>query len=71
MRLPALPLRLVLPGSDDIIAAAQLKSRYRLAYADAFAVALAQREGAALLTGDPELQGIEEGLSIEWLGAEF
>jgi predicted nucleic acid-binding protein len=70
LRLPALPLRLVLPCEDDIISAARLKSRQRLAYADAFAVVLAQREGGALVTGDPELRRLEEGIAIEWLGSD-
>lgn len=40
-RLPSLPVRLVLPGEVDIIAAAKLKSTRRISYADGFAAALA------------------------------
>jgi predicted nucleic acid-binding protein len=43
-RLPSLPIRLVVPQEEDIIAAARLKATRRLAYADAFAAALTQRE---------------------------
>jgi predicted nucleic acid-binding protein len=53
-RLPSLPIRIVLPDETDIIAAARLKGSRRLGYADAFAVALALREGATVITGDPD-----------------
>jgi hypothetical protein len=33
-----------------------------------FAAALAQRESAALITGDPELKRMSDVLSIEWIG---
>ena len=49
-RLPSLPIRLVRPSEEDIIAAAKLKSTRRISYADGFAAALAQSEGAALVT---------------------
>ena len=42
-RLPSLPIRLVLPEEEDIIAAARLKSAHRLSYADAFAAALPRK----------------------------
>lgn len=51
-RLPSLPIRLVLPNAEDVLAAAKLKARRRISYADGFAAALAQREEAALVTGD-------------------
>lgn len=67
-RLPSLPIRLVLPGEKDIIAAAKLKSTRRISYADGFAVALAQREDAALVTGDPELRAMAAVVRVEWMG---
>jgi ribonuclease VapC len=48
-------LRLHLPDTHDIKSAAELKARYRISYADAFAVALAQRLDASVATGDPEI----------------
>ncbi len=54
-RLPALPIRLVLPDEEAVIEAARLKSTRRLSYADSFAAALARQEKAVLVTGDPEL----------------
>jgi len=67
-RLPSLPLRLVLPDEEAVIEAAKLKSARRLSYADAFAAALALRENAVLVTGDPELRGMRDKIRVEWLG---
>jgi predicted nucleic acid-binding protein len=69
-RLPSLPIRLVLPEEEDIIAAAKLKSAYRLSYADAFAAALALKETAALITGDPEFRGLAKLFTVEWIGPQ-
>ncbi len=65
-QLPALPVTLVTPDENAIWAAAELKSRYNLSYADAFAAALALSRNADLLTGDQEFQAVE-GLRIAWL----
>jgi predicted nucleic acid-binding protein len=61
---------LVLPREEDIIAAAKLKSTRRISYADGFAAALAQGEGAALVTGDPELQAMSDVVRVEWIGPD-
>jgi predicted nucleic acid-binding protein len=49
------------------IAGAELKSRYRMAYADCIAAALALRLGATVMTGDPEFEQVEGVVEIEWL----
>src|SRR5689334_11483371 len=49
-----LPIILHLPTEERIWAAAHLKAKYPLSYADAFAAALAQELGAVLVTGDSE-----------------
>jgi predicted nucleic acid-binding protein len=67
-RLPSLPLRLLLPDNQAILAAARMKSTAKLSYADAFAAVLSQALGATLLTGDPELGQMRDILSIEWIG---
>jgi ribonuclease VapC len=67
-RLPSLPLRLELPDRELVIEAARLKAARRLSYADSFAAALARRENAVLVTGDPELHDLHDILAIEWLG---
>jgi len=68
-RLPSLPIRLVLPEEEDIVAAARLKSAHRLSYADAFAAALAMKENAAVITGDPEIRDLANVLTVEWIGS--
>ncbi len=47
--------------------AANIKANYPLAYADAFAAALAVQEQAILVTGDPEFKTLENMLPIFWL----
>jgi predicted nucleic acid-binding protein len=50
-----------------VLAAARVKASHRLSYADAFCVATAQRHGAPLYTGDPEivaLPGIVEVVDL-------
>ena len=71
-RLPSLPIRLVLPDEEDIVEAAKIKSKFRLSYSDAFAIALALKENAAVITGDPEIPDmaaqVAGRLKIEWIG---
>ena len=49
------------------LAAAHLKARYRMSYADCLAAALAQRLDAAVVTGDPDFRQVEHLVAIEWL----
>ena len=44
-----------LPDENDIMTASDLKARFAISYADAFAAALSIRMEAPLITGDPEL----------------
>lgn len=44
-----------LPDEALVLEASSIKADYPLAYADAFAAALAMTSGAELWTGDPEL----------------
>lgn len=48
-------------------AAAQLKSRHRMSYADCYAAALAKEEKAELVTGDGEFKQVEGDVKIRWL----
>lgn len=57
---------------DDVdrsldLAAAMVKGFHPLAFADCLVVALAQRLGASVLTGDPEFEQVEALVSIQWL----
>jgi ribonuclease VapC len=47
--------------------AAHIKADHAIAYADAFAAALAQQYAAELVTGDPEFKLLEGVLDIHWL----
>jgi predicted nucleic acid-binding protein len=49
------------------LAAAHIKAEHPLAYADAFAAALAMAEEATLVTGDPEFKPLEKSLLIQWI----
>ena len=62
-----LPVTIEVPSAEDIWAAAVLKSLYPIAYADAFAAALAEKHSCPLVTGDPELRCIH-GLALDWIG---
>ena len=50
-----------------VLAAAHLKARYPISYADAFAAALAEELHAPVLTGDPEFKAVEGMLQVLWL----
>ena len=68
---PSLPVTTVVPDRNMILAAARWKGLHKLSYADAFAVEMAVRLKATLVSGDPELQRLERVgvLELEWLGA--
>ena len=50
-----------------ILDAAHIKAGHAISYADAFVAALAAREHASILTGDPEFKTVESLVSVEWL----
>jgi ribonuclease VapC len=51
----------------DVLEAARIKARLPISYADAFAVATAQRERAVIVTGDPEFRKVEHLVTVKWL----
>ena len=51
-----LPIKIILPDSDLIWHASEIKAEYPMSYADCFAVATALKFNAAILTGDPEFK---------------
>lgn len=61
-----LPVTIEVPAMDDIWDAAILKSRFPIAYADAFAAALAFKHRCPLVTGDPEFRRVR-GLELDWI----
>jgi len=66
--LPSLPITVLENSVEDVIAAARIKAKQALSFADCFAAATAIREGAPLMTGDPEFKKLGKALDIDWLG---
>jgi ribonuclease VapC len=68
--LRAMPLE-VWPVSEELVMkAAELKARFPISYADAFAAATAIAASAPLVTGDREFRRLERAglLKLEWAG---
>jgi ribonuclease VapC len=61
------PMRLVEADQPLTREAARFKARFRIAYADCFAAALAKRHKATVLTGDPEFRQVEKEVKVLWL----
>jgi predicted nucleic acid-binding protein len=51
----------------DILAAAENKMNFAMSYADAFAIALTQSLNATIVTGDPEIIGLDDAIRVEKL----
>lgn len=49
---------------DLVVDAARVKARHTLSYADAFAVALAERVRLPLITGDPEILALDRDVEV-------
>ena len=62
-----LPVEVVAADRERAFAAAHIKAHHRMSFADAFAVALAQEKGAAVVTGDPEFGQVESLVAVHWL----
>ena len=65
--LEATALQIVPVERKLALMAAHIKAEHAIAYADAFAAALAQHTGATLVTGDPEFELMKDLLDIRWL----
>ncbi|MDQ1317765.1 MAG: uncharacterized protein QG588_1418 [Candidatus Poribacteria bacterium] len=61
------PIKLVGVSKSLALIVAKLKGKYRISYADAFAVATAITNECPILTGDPEFQRVSTLVDIEWL----
>jgi predicted nucleic acid-binding protein len=62
-----LPLIFVEVDRGLALSAAHIKANFPLAYADAFAIALAQHKNAYVVTGDREFEQVESLITVEWL----
>lgn len=65
--LPGLPISVLDNSFDNVIAAARLKAKHALSFADCFAAATAIREIAVLVTGDPEFRKLGKAVTVEWI----
>ena len=61
------PIRLIPADRAMTHEAAKLKGRFRIAYADCFAAALALEMNAPLVTGDPDFRKMEEKVAMKWI----
>ncbi|MFZ4858400.1 MAG: type II toxin-antitoxin system VapC family toxin [Desulfuromonadaceae bacterium] len=58
----------ILPATNDLVfRAAELKARFAMSYADAFAVASSIEHKATLVTGDQEIRQAEHLVKILWI----
>lgn len=62
------PITLLTVGEESTLLAGDIKARFRIAYADAFAAAATIINQGIMITGDPEFKQLEnEVLKIKWL----
>jgi len=59
-----LPLMVVSASDEAVFGAVNLKMRHAISYADAFAAATAEQQGAVLVTGDPELVQLARDVNL-------
>lgn len=62
-----LPVDLAEASKERVIAAAQIKAKHPLSYADAFATAAAMEFSATIVTGDPEFKTMEPYIPVLWI----
>ncbi len=65
--LPNLPITHEGNTFQDVLEAARIKAQYPVSYADCFAIQTAMKEGASVVTGDPDFKKVEELIEIDWL----
>ena len=68
-RIDELPIEIIDTDRALTLAAAHLKAKFPIAYADCFGAALAFIKNAPLVTGDPEFRKVASvpALQVEWL----
>jgi len=65
--LESLPIKEIEAECSLVLDAAHIKAHHPISHADAFAAALAVRESAVVLTGDPEFEAVKDLVEVEWL----
>jgi len=67
VKLKSLGFTILTCPNELIFRAAELKARFAISYADAFAVASAIEYNATVVTGDPEFRQVEHLVKILWV----
>jgi len=62
-----LPIEILLPTSDIIWSASEVKAKYFISYADCFAAATALSLKAGIVTGDKQFKKLAKFIAIEWI----
>ncbi len=62
-----LPIKIINIQKEIVYQASRFKGKYRIAFGDCFAAALAVRENCKVITGDKEFKKLESEVEIEWL----
>jgi predicted nucleic acid-binding protein len=64
-----LPVKIVAVSRATVLAAAHLKARHSIAYADAFAIVAAREHAAILVTGDREFEPLAKAglVNVQWM----
>jgi len=62
-----LPIHILSISDEEVMAAAKIKAKYPISYADAFAVAKALQSGATVVAGDPEYKIVSKVIEILWV----
>ena len=65
--LSQLPLTIEPVDRDEAVNAGLLRHRFGLSYGDCFAVALAHRLKAEVLTSDPDFEKVQEMVRVVWI----
>jgi predicted nucleic acid-binding protein len=61
------PIQITVADFSETMRAAELKAKYRCAYADAFAASLAISKRATLVTSDPDFKRFTDKIKILWV----
>lgn len=61
------PLEIISPDERMTLMAARVKAKHPISYADAFAVVTGITRDAAVITGDPEMESVENLVKIFWI----
>ena len=67
VKLKSLGFTILTCPNELIFRAAELKARFAISYADAFAVASSIEYNATVVTGDPEFRQVEHLVKILWV----